>query len=89
LKPSGLQVSGLAVHAGFAHEIMHEGQIIHHFTQRRDGFRQMLAALSMGCEGKGRLHPRPEPVLKRLHVFTKIALLAMMSNERRLEIECI
>ena len=73
----------------FCPRIMYEGQIIHHFTQRRDGFRQMLAALSMACEGKGRLHPRPKPVLKRLHVFAEIALLAMMSNERRLEIECI
>ena len=52
MEPSSLQVSGLTVHAGFAHEIMHEGQIIHHFTQRRDGFRQMLAALSMAREGK-------------------------------------
>ena len=54
---------------GFAHEIMYEGQIIHHFTQRRDGFRRLR---SSSGEGKGRLNPRPKPVLKRLHVFAKI-----------------
>jgi len=49
----------------------------------------MLAALAVARKSEGRPHPRPEPVLKRLHVLTKIALLAMMPNERRLEIKRI
>ena len=68
---------------------MNEGQVGGHITQWRYNVGEMFAALTVPFEFEGRSHPWAQAVLESLHVLAKIALFAMMPNERGLEIKRI
>ena len=89
LKARRLQVRGLAVHARLADEIMDESQVVGHLPERGYNIREMFTTLTVPFELEGRTHPRAQPILEGLHVFTKVALFAMMPNECGFEIKRI
>ena len=53
LKTGGLQVSGLTVNPGFSDEIMDEGQVVSHLSERGYNIREMFAALTVPFELEG------------------------------------
>jgi hypothetical protein len=60
------------MHARFADHVVHEGHVIRTSTERRHGLAEHLAALAVGFEFPHRLLPRPETVLKRLHLLAEV-----------------
>jgi hypothetical protein len=52
--------------ARLADHVMDEGHIIDAVAQRRNRLADHLARLAVRAELERRLHPRPQPVLKRL-----------------------
>ena len=87
LKAGGLQVGGLTVNPGPSDQVMDEGQVVSHLSERGYNIREMFAALTVPFELEGRTHPRAQPILEGLHMLAKIALFTMMPNECGLEIE--
>jgi hypothetical protein len=89
LETSRLQISRLAVDARLADHVVNERHVVDTLAQRRDRLADHLAGLAVGTEFERRLHPRPEPILKRLDMLAKVRRLAMMLFESRLMIEQI
>ena len=87
LKSRRLQVRGLTVYARLAHQIVNKRHVVHDLAELGHRLAQHLAGLTIRLERPDRFHPRPEPVLKRLHVFAKVALLPVALHELRLVVE--
>jgi len=81
LEAGGLEVGGLAVHAGFAHEVVDEGHVIDAGAEIGDHLGERFARLAVGGEFPDRLHPGAEAILERLDRFAEVGGLAMPAFE--------
>ena len=77
----GLQEGGLAMHAGTADDIMHEGDIVHDVTDGRDDVAEHLARLTVGLEFPRRREGRARAALEEFDGFARIPLLAVFLLE--------
>ena len=79
----GLEQRALGMHTSFADHVVHKGDLINDVPQRRHGLAQHLPALPIRLEIPNRSQPRPETILERLHLFPKVARLAVAFDEFR------
>ena len=74
----------MAVYAGAADDIMHEGDVVHDVADGRDDVAEHLAGLAVGFEFPGRREGRPRAALEEFDRFTRIPFLAVLLLEQRL-----
>ena len=87
LEPCRLKVRRLAVHAGLAHQIVHERHLIDHLPEVGHHIAEWLARLTVRPERPHRFHPRTQPILEGLDRFAEITRLSVTFHQLGLVVE--
>ena len=87
LEASGLQVGGLAVHAGLAGHVVDEGHLVDHPAERRDRLGQQFSAGAVGPEFPYRLEPGTQTILEGFDFLAEIRGLTVTLFQLGLVVE--